>query len=68
MRVKRRPQSKTILLITAVILLSLLGSITYLVFRPKVVKSVSIEAGSPGISRVLTRQEINGSYVTDIDR
>ncbi len=70
MRVKRRPQSKTILLITAVILLSLLGSITYLVFRPKVVKSVSIEAGSPmaDIKEFLRDKKSVGSYVTDIDQ
>ena len=62
-------QSKKALFIVAAVILCLcLGGISYIIFRPRVVSNVTIEAGSPmvDVSEFLLDKNSSGSYITDV--
>lgn len=69
MEVRSIIQSKKALFIVAAVILCLcLGGISYIIFRPRVVSNVTIEAGSPmvDVSEFLLDKNSSGSYITDV--
>ncbi len=68
MRRRKRRTIRPILMFICVIAFMVLAYLSYLEFKPVVVKAVTMEAGSPmvDIKDFLLKKDINGKYVTDI--
>ena len=72
MRTSRRQRGKVIPvpMIVAAALLLCISSLAYIIFRPRVVSSITIEAGSSmvDVREFLRDKNAVGSYVTDVEQ